>query len=177
MSALRKVNHNNKKKGRNPCTKEYRARAAFNLFITNGSSVDVPLKKVYQFYKLRWQIELMFKVWKSLCAIHDVKKVNRYRLECYIYSRLIFIVLAWQVIWITATLLFSIDKKPLSYFKIYKTLLRRMLDELKNIFFSEAVNIKTFILQLYRLSKTKHLLEKKKDKYNSWEILITCIIS
>jgi len=106
-----------------------------------------------------------------------LRKVNRYRLECYLYSRLIFIVLAWQVIWITATLLFSIDKEPLSYFKIYKTLLRRMLDELKNIFFSETVNIKTFIWQLYRLSKTKHLLEKKKDKYNSWEILITCIIS
>jgi len=106
-----------------------------------------------------------------------LRKVNRYRLECYLYSRLIFIVLAWQVIWITATLLFSIDKEPLSYFKIYKTLLRRMLDELKNIFFSETVNIKTFIWQLYRLSKTKHLLEKKKNKSNSWEILITCIIS
>jgi hypothetical protein len=174
---LRKVNRNNKKKGRKQCTKEYRVRSAFNLFITNGSSDDVPMDKIYQFYKLRWQIELMFKVWKSLCAIHQVKKVNRYRLECYLYSRLIFIVLAWQVIWITATLLFSIDKEPLSYFKIYKTLLRRMLDELKNIFFSETVNIKIFIWQLYRLSKTKHLLEKKKNKSNSWEILITCIIS
>jgi hypothetical protein len=174
---LRKTNQENKKKGRGQCSKEYKARACFNLFITNGAYDVIPMEKVYQFYKLRWQIELMFKIWKSLCNIDKVKKVKRYRLECYIYSRLIFIVFAWQIIWITATALFSIDKKPLSYFKIYKTLIRNKLDELREIFLSGVINMSNFLVDLYEISRTKHILEKKKNKLTSLQIMLTCIIT
>ena len=174
---LRKANQNNMKKGRGQCSKEYKARANFNLFITNGDNDIIPMEIVYQFYKLRWQIELMFKIWKSLCSIDKVKKVKRHRLECYIYSRLIFIVFAWQIIWITATALFAIDKKPLSYFKTYKTLIRNKLDELRDIFLSGAINMSNFLIDLYELSRTKHILEKKKNKLTSLQIMVTCIIT
>jgi len=174
---LRKTNQENKKKGRGQCSKEYKARACFNLFITNGDKDVIPIEKVYQFYKLRWQIELMFKIWKSLCNIDKAKKAKRYRLECYIYSRLIFIVLAWQIIWITATVLFSIDKKPLSYFKTYKTLIRNKLDELRDIFLSGVINMSNFLVDLYEISRTKHILEKKKNKQTSLQIMLTCIIT
>lgn len=175
-SRIRKANKNNKKKGLGPCTREYRARAMFNLHITNSTPAEVPMEKVYLFYKLRWQIELIFKIWKSLCALDKVKKVKRYRLECYLYSRLIFIVLAWQIIWSTAKLLFKFNKKPMSYFKIYKTLLRKMIKRMQDIFFTKSTNVKKFIFDLYTLSKTKHFLEKKKGKLDSWEITITCLI-
>jgi hypothetical protein len=174
---LRKTNQQNKKKGRDQCSKEYKARACFNLFITNGDKDVIPIEKVYQFYKLRWQIELMFKIGKSLCNIDKVKKVKRHRLECYIYSRLIFIVFAWQMIWITATVLFSIDKKPLSYFKTYKTLIRNKLDELRDIFLSGVINMSNFLVDLYEISRTKHVLEKKQNKLNSLQIMLTCIIT
>jgi hypothetical protein len=174
---LRKANQENKKKGRGQCSKQYKARACFNLFITNGAKDVIPIEKVYHFYQLRWQIELMFKIWKSLCNIDKVKKVKRHRLECYIFSRLIFIVFAWQIIWITATLLFSIDKKPLSYFKTYKTLIRNKLDELRDIFLSGAINMSNFLIDLYELSRTKHILEKKKNKLTSLQIMLTCIIT
>jgi hypothetical protein len=174
---LRKTNQQNKKKGRDQCSKEYKARACFNLFITNGDKDVIPIEKVYQFYKLRWQIELMFKIGKSLCNIDKVKKVKRHRLECYIYSRLIFIVFAWQMIWITATVLFSIDKKPLSYFKTYKTLIRNKLDELRDIFLSGVVNMSNFLIDLYDISRTNHILEKKKNKLTSLQIMLTCIIT
>ena len=59
---LRKANQNNMKKGRGQCSKEYKARANFNLFITNGDNDIIPMEIVYQFYQLRWQIELMFKI-------------------------------------------------------------------------------------------------------------------
>lgn len=174
---LRKVNHENKKKGRGQISKQYKARAHFNLFITNGTKDVIPIDKVCQFYKLRWQIELMFKIWKSLCNIDKVKKVKRHRLECYIYSRLIFILFAWQIIWVTATVLFAIDNKPLSYFKTYKTLIRNKLDELRDIFLSGAVNYSSFLIDLYELSKAKHILEKKKNNRTSLQIMLTCIIT
>lgn len=174
---LRKARRNNNKKGRGQISKEYQARAHFNLFITNGAPDVIPIDKVYQFYRLRWQIELMFKIWKSLCHIDKVKKVKRYRFECYLYSRLIFIVFAWQIIWITATALFAIDKKPLSYFKTYKTLIRNKLDELREIFLSGAVNMNSFLIDLYQISRAKHILEKKKNTFTSLQIMLTCMIT
>ncbi len=174
---LRKARRNNNKKGRQQISKEYKARAHFNLFITNGAKDVIPIDKVYLFYKLRWQIELMFKIWKSLCNIDKVKKVKRHRLECYIYSRLIFIVFAWQIIWVTATALFAIDNKPLSYFKTYKTLIRNKLDELRDIFLSGAVNVSSFLIDLYEISRAKHILEKKKNTLTSLQIMLTCIIT
>ena len=174
---LRKAQRNNNKKGRGQISKEYKARAHFNLFITNGVNDVIHINKVYLFYKLRWQIELMFKIWKSLCNIDKVKKVKQYRLECYIYSRLIFIVFAWQIIWITATVLFAIDKKPLSYFKTYKTLIRNKLDELRDIFLSGVINMNSFLIDLYELSKAKNVLEQKNNKLTSMQIMLTCIIT
>ena len=85
---LRKFRANNKKKGRGEPTAEYIARAHLNLFITNTKPSVVPANQVWNLYRLRWQIELMFKIWKSICDIEKVKKVKKSRLECYIYSRL-----------------------------------------------------------------------------------------
>jgi hypothetical protein len=44
-------------------------------------------------YRLRWQIELTFKYWKSLCHIHVLKGQRPERIECLIYGRLITILL------------------------------------------------------------------------------------
>ena len=66
---LRKASLNRKKKGRNALTKEYIARAHLNLFITNSSQAIVPMQNVWSLYQMRWQIELSFKIWKSICVL------------------------------------------------------------------------------------------------------------
>lgn len=172
---LRKANKNNKKKGRNQLSKEYKARAALNLFITNATEDQIPIKKVYSFYRLRWQIELMFKIWKSLCHIDKVKKVKRERLECYIYAKLICIVLTWQMIWAVAKFIFVKHKKSLSYYKAFKTMLRVKFIELREILFCDIGDINQFMVNFYNMSKTKHLLEKKRKEPTSTQILITCL--
>ncbi len=60
---LREAKKNAKKKKRN-LSKEYKARAALNLFITNASVEQIPTENVWQIYRLRWQIELIFNIWK-----------------------------------------------------------------------------------------------------------------
>ncbi|MGI0010724.1 MAG: transposase, partial [Nitrosopumilaceae archaeon] len=81
---LRKAAKNNKKKARKPLSKEYKARAALNLFITDTTPEQIATDSIWPVYRLRWQIELIFKVWKSICKIHEVKKVKQHRLECYV---------------------------------------------------------------------------------------------
>ena len=171
---LRNANKNNKKKGRGKLSKEYKARAALNLFITNTSKEQVPTENVWPIYRLRWQIELMFKIWKSICNIEKVKKVNEYRLECYIYSKLIFIVLSWQMIWAVAKNMYLIAGKALSFFKAYKNLFNEQRKEFQDALESTKEVLIKFVADFYDLSVTNHLLEKRKQEPTSLEILLTC---
>lgn len=172
---IRKARENNKKKGRGEPSEEYKSRCHFNLFVTNTDPEQVPAKNVILFYKLRWQIELIFKIWKSLCGIEKVKKVSKYRLECYIYAKLIFIALGWKIVWQTAKMLYSEKKKALSYYKAFKTLLRNKLDEFYSVLRSGKNEVMGFLFDFYQISSRHHLLESRLNKPNSLEILLGCL--
>jgi hypothetical protein len=165
---LRKARKRNKKDKRKTISNEFKARVSLNLFITNTSYQQIPTALIWLIYKIRWQIELMFKIWKSLCHIEKVKKVNRYRLQCYIYAKLI--ALGWHILWVIAKLMFKIDGKALSYYKAYKTLLSCKLNDLKKIMIANEQYIADFIRQLYHISRKRHVLEIKKHSVSSLEI-------
>jgi hypothetical protein len=76
---------------------EYKERCRFSIFITNTTIEIISTADVVQLYRLRWQIELIFKTWKSLIGIHKVKVVNIQRLECQLVARFIWILLNWAV--------------------------------------------------------------------------------
>ncbi len=172
---IRKAEQNNKKKSKKPLSKEYKARAALNLFVTNASSDQILMEKVWSFYRLRWQIELIFKIWKSICRIEKVKKVKQHRLECYIYSKLILIVLGWRILWPIARNLFLKEGKSLSFYKASKTLLSRKINELREIFILRKDTIETFMKNFYNLSRSHYLLEKRGKEPTSVELLLSCL--
>lgn len=171
---LRKARKYNKDKKRGGLTKEFIARAHLNLFITNANEVQLPIEVVWPLYRLRWQIELIFKIWKSICRIHKVKKVNRHRLECYIYAKLMLIVLGWHILWATAKQLFAQEGKALSFFKAAKTLLRRKINDIREVFFGK-VESKTLLSKFYELSRVNHVLEKRGQASTSLELLLESI--
>jgi hypothetical protein len=78
-------------------TKEYKIKSHYNIFITNAPEEKMPLAEASTYYRLRWQIELIFKTWKSLASIDKVKKVKKERFECQLYARLIWILLNWKI--------------------------------------------------------------------------------
>jgi hypothetical protein len=55
---------NAKRKGRTPSA-EYLELLGWSLFITNNAEEDLTWKAVVVLYRARWQIELLFKLWKS----------------------------------------------------------------------------------------------------------------
>jgi IS4 transposase len=57
----------------------------------------LPIEKIRRTYYLRWQIELVFKTWKSFFEINKVKKVKKERLECQLLAKLIWVLLNWQL--------------------------------------------------------------------------------
>jgi Transposase DDE domain len=76
---------------------EYRERCRFSIFITNVDEQILKATDVIQLYRLRWQIELIFKNWKSLLDIHQVKVVKKERFECQLIAKFIWILLNWKI--------------------------------------------------------------------------------
>ncbi len=61
----------------------------WNIFITNVPLEWLTLEQISLIYRLRWQIELLFKLWKSECQIDRIAGRMRARVLCEIYAKLI----------------------------------------------------------------------------------------
>ena len=123
---------------------------------------------------MRWQIELTFKIWKSICKIDKVKKVKKDRLECYIWAKLLMIVLCWRIVWFTAKLLDQYYQKNLSFFKAFKTLMRDMI-RIEQVISDGTLATGKFLMDFLQLSRKKHILEKKNLSNYSVEILVSSL--
>jgi hypothetical protein len=80
------------KKGRE-LSPEYLDWLSFGFYITNVSQQVWPAKVVGTIYRLRWQVELTFRNWKSLLKINVLKGTRPERIKCLIYGRLITIIM------------------------------------------------------------------------------------
>lgn len=76
-------------------TELYKIKLRYNTFITNVGAAILPLAVIRKTYYLRWQIELVFKTWKSFFRIDKIKKVKKERLECQLLARLLWILINW----------------------------------------------------------------------------------
>lgn len=88
----REANKEAKKKGRTQRQANIN-RLDFSFFITNVPKEIWKAEVVGTVYTVRWQIELIFKNWKSNLKIHYLKGTNPDRIRCLLYVRLIVIVI------------------------------------------------------------------------------------
>ncbi|EHQ29965.1 IS4 family transposase [Mucilaginibacter paludis] len=86
----------NKKKG-STTSKGFKERAGFNFIVTNLVSEKYSAELIQKLYHLRWQIELVFKAWKSFLKIHTFPKGSSDRITSILYSKLIWAVLSWKI--------------------------------------------------------------------------------
>ena len=88
-----------------------------NVYITNTSPEEIPTKDVHALYSLRWQIEILFKTWKSFFEIDVCKTIKKERLECHLYGQLIGILLCSSTMFQMRQLLLEKKKQELSEYK------------------------------------------------------------
>jgi hypothetical protein len=70
----------------------------YALFITNFEETTT-FDSLFCLYRIRWQIELIFKTWKSIIGIHKIRSANEKRILCEIYGKLIIAVLTNVIYW------------------------------------------------------------------------------
>ena len=78
-------------KGRTPSARHLELMN-WSLFVTNVPTTMLTLRQVVLFYAVRWQIELLFKLCKSECALERVAGRRRERVLSELYAKLIGVV-------------------------------------------------------------------------------------
>lgn len=74
------------------------ALAAWTLLVTNAPPTMLSLQEVLVLGRIRWQIELVFKLWKSGGRIDESRSANPWRVLCEVYAKLIAMVLQQWVL-------------------------------------------------------------------------------
>jgi hypothetical protein len=92
-----------------------------NLFVTNVEHTKCNAEAVYELYTLRWQVELIFKTWKSVMQLHKIQAMNAVRLECILLIKLLWVMLNWSIL----NQLKEFTNTDLSFHKLTHTLQSR----------------------------------------------------
>jgi len=144
-------------------SKEQKVRSRLNIYITNVDRERIKAKHVRAIYKLRWQIELVFKSWKSFCNIDKIKKVKIHRFECMLIAGLIWILANWKVFQcINGWFQMHLPQKTASVLKFFKYASKK--DQvLRRIIFNDE-HVEPWLEKLIDMAESKFFRESKKGK-------------
>jgi hypothetical protein len=82
-----------KRRGK-PISKRKLDLLAWNVFLTNVPAAQLSLRQILVCYSLRWQVELIFKLWKSQAALKHIASVRKERVLCMLHAKMVGIVLS-----------------------------------------------------------------------------------
>jgi hypothetical protein len=165
---VRKREKEGKKKGWK-MTEEFKARARFSLMITNVPEEDLPIENMYKLYKTRWQIELIFKTWKSVLGINNIHPMRYHRLMCLLYTKFILFLVNSQVTGLIAKKLYNQKKMLLSFNKSLKTL-QVYFAKTREVFTIHKMSLTSYCEEMFQLFSKNHWLEKRNNKIGFEEL-------
>ncbi len=110
---LRKLNKSCRKE-RRPVTKRAKILAGFTIFVTNIDSSCLPKNTLRALYSLRWQVELLFRTWKSSLFLAKVRCRKPCSFRCLIYAKLIFFFLSHKFIRLAKSVAWNSFQKEVS---------------------------------------------------------------
>jgi len=161
-----------KGQGREQLTDETRIRCRFTLFITNADESILSLHQIFPLYRLRWQIELQFKVWKSVFKIDRLHRMKEHRYLTLLYVKLLQVMLNLQITYSLQRSL-SVDPKKIKVLSLDKSMktLKTLFDEIFRMFRETRSKSKEIAQNIQKRLLDNHWLESKKKKLCFPEIL------
>src|SRR5262245_7680829 len=135
-----------KKRGYTP-SQAHLTLLAWNLFITNVPSTIWTPATVCKAYSLRWQAELVFKSWKSDLHLATIPTKTQAPTFCYLYGRLLLIVLAYALCPALRTALWTHQRRELSFLKLIRCL-QAVADSWLQQLFTTTAGLRTFLQQV-----------------------------
>jgi IS4 transposase len=118
---IRRKKQDCQRKGR-ACSATVKLLASVNTYLTNASPQHLPSQWCRLLYAIRWQIELIFKLWKSNFALERVAGMRKERVLCTLYAKLLCIFVSSKLVFWARNLLWNTRKQELSEFRAVKVL-------------------------------------------------------
>ena len=159
---IRKSMKSHKRKGRQTSEK-FKFLSRFNCIITNVSVDILPIEIVPALYKIRWQVELIFKIWKSVIGIHHNRTMKYTRWLCLLHIKLLMMIVNWNIIMDRRNCIFNQNSGMLSLNKCFKTLFDNSY-RLRNALKQGSEGIANLMKWAEKVFKEYHWLEKKKKQ-------------
>lgn len=168
----RKCEKNAKKKGIKKSDNTIQL-LGISIYITNVKQEVLTSEQVHEFYSLRWQVEIIFKTWKSIFHIHGVKPVKIERFQCQLYGKLILLLMSSTVMFKMRALVIQNKKLETSEMKTSE-IVHEYIDSLyfELIKFpSESFNI---LKLMFKNVVSNGLKSHRKNKKTVFDILGVC---
>ena len=97
------------------------AMCEWSIFITNADAKMIPSEMIRTCYRVRWNVELIFKSWKSVLNMHRTNvKSNTHRLKCELYAKLILAVIVHKLHRYIHSYMWNQERRELSFDKLWK---------------------------------------------------------
>jgi hypothetical protein len=144
-----------------------------SIYITNIEEVVLSAEEVHEFYSLRWQVEILFKTWKSISNLHVVKPVKIERFQCQLYGKLILLLLSSTVTFKMRNLVLenkNLEASEMKISEIVHEYIDRLYFELIEFPGETANTLKLVFENVVRNGLKSH----RKDKKTVFDILGVC---
>ncbi len=115
---------------------DFKVLASVNRYITNAPKTHLPSRYCRLLYSIRWQIELMFKLWKSHFALDAVAGIRKERVLCTLYAKLLCIFVTSKLVFWVRNDVWKTKKRELSEYRASKVLQTRLSDIPHLLFFA-----------------------------------------
>lgn len=90
---------------------------AYQVYMTNAAAEELPAALLRHYYGLRWQIELVFKTWKSVWGVAQLRPMQVHRLECMLLGTLLLVLLVMPLLYLLKIYLWQKQGREVSEWK------------------------------------------------------------
>ncbi len=118
------------------------------IYISNIKSTVVPSNQIHDMYSLRWQIEIIFKIWKSIFHLSNVKPVKIQRFKCQLYGKLILLILSSIIMFKMRSELLELEYLEASEIKSAQ-IISQHIQDIYFCFINEPQNLATSLIHVF----------------------------
>lgn len=144
--------------------------SAINVYVTNVPAHILSTEIIHEIYSLRWQVEIMFKIWKSVFQIHISKPIKIERFNCHLYGKFIALLLSTVVVFIYRDDIYYEHDKQLSEYKAF-SIVKSMLFNIKQAFFNDESTLLNLFQLINEIFLKNPIKSRKKGKKTSIDII------
>jgi hypothetical protein len=155
--------------GRQP-TAEALELAGWWLLLTNAPAQRLPLAAAAYLYRVRWQVELIFKQWKSVLRLQILPSTNPNRVQCEVWARLLAAVLGFVWHQHAGAACLTLHQRELSFLKLAKQL-QQHAQILTRTLFSQRAGWEPLLRELWHKVLKLARKEQQPSRQTTWQNL------